>query len=326
MKVIHCVSAIDNPSAGTTYSVDRLTSAVRLEGIDAHLYALGDPAKDDASGFTERFPNDFAHLPVIARLGRSARLRQRLFDPTIDLFHIHGLWMLPNVYPADAARLLDRPLMLSPHGMLGPAALAYSAWKKRLAWMLWQGQALRQVDCFRATCQEEALEIRRYGLRQPIAIIPNGIDLPEKLPARHELPRKRVISIGRIHPKKGLDRLIRAWVMVQAEFPGWECVIIGPDEGGHAEQLRRLGQELKAERLSIAGPIFDAEKLQVLTDADLFALPTLNENFAMTVAESLACQTPVISTKGAPWEALEVNGCGWWIDHGPEAMAATLRS
>jgi glycosyltransferase involved in cell wall biosynthesis len=325
MKVIHCVSSIDNPSAGTTYSVDRLTSAVRGEGIDAHLLALGDPTHDDADGFIERFPNDFAGLPLIDRLGRSTRLRDRLFDPTIDLFHIHGLWMLPNVYPADAARRFDRPLMLSPHGMLGPAALAYSPWKKQLASMLWQGRALRQVDCFRATCQEEALEIRRYGLRQPIAIIPNGIDLPEHLPARHELPRKRVISIGRIHPKKGLDRLIRAWATIQHEFPGWECVIIGPDEGGHAEQLGRLAQELDTERLSITGPMFGTEKLQVLTDADLFALPTLNENFAMTVAESLACQTPVISTKGAPWEGLEANGCGWWIEHGPEAMATTLR-
>jgi len=66
-------------------------------------------------------------------------------------------------------------------------------------------------------------------------------------------------------------------------------------------------------------------KLQALTDADLFALPTLNENFAMTVAESLVCGTPVISTKGAPWRELDSRRCGWWIDHGPEAMAAALR-
>jgi glycosyltransferase involved in cell wall biosynthesis len=325
MKVIHCVSSIDNPTAGTTYSVDRLTAAVRDEGIDARLYTLGDPARDEPGGFTRRFPNDLVSLPLMRRIGCSRALRDGLLDPTIDLFHIHGLWMMPNVYPADAARQMNRPLMLSPHGMLGPAALQYSHWKKQIAWFMWQGRALREVDCFRATCTEEWGEIRRFGLRQPVAVIPNGIDLPRTPPERRTLPRKQVISIGRIHPKKALDRLIRAWVMLQGDYPDWECLLVGPSEGGHGEQLGQLARELHAERLTISGPVFGDDKLRLLTDADLFALPTLNENFALTVAESLACGTPVISTKGAPWEGLETHRCGWWIDHGPETMAATLR-
>lgn len=325
MKVIHCVSSVDNPTAGTTYSVDRLTAAVRDQGIDARLFTIGDPAHDEPDGFTRRFRNDLDTIPLVSRLGCSRALRDGLLDPAVDLFHIHGLWMMPNVYPADAARKLDRPLMLSPHGMLGPAALRYSRWKKQVAAMLWQGRALREVDCFRATCDEEVREIRRFGLRQPVAVIPNGIDLPRTPPARRILPRKQVISMGRIHPKKALDRLIRAWVTLQDDFPDWECVLVGPDEGGHAEHLSRLCGDLHAERLVITGPVFGAEKLQLLTDADLFALPTRNENFALTVAESLACKTPVISTKGAPWEGLELHRCGWWIDHGPEPMAAALR-
>lgn len=325
MKVIHCVSSVDNPTAGTTYSVDRLTAAVRDQGIDARLFTIGDPAHDEPDGFTRRFRNDLDTIPLVSRLGCSRALRDGLMDPAVDLFHIHGLWMMPNVYPADAARKLDRPLMLSPHGMLGPAALRYSRWKKQVAAILWQGRALREVDCFRATCDEEVREIRRFGLRQPVAVIPNGIDLPRTPPARRTLPRKQVISMGRIHPKKALDRLIRAWVTLQDDFPDWECLLVGPDEGGHAEHLSRLCQDLHAERLVITGPVFGAEKLQLLTDADLFALPTRNENFALTVAESLACKTPVISTKGAPWEGLELHRCGWWIDHGPEPMAAALR-
>ena len=58
--------------------------------------------------------------------------------------------------------------------------------------------------------------------------------------------------------------------------------------------------------------------------ADLFILPTLDDNFAMTVAEALAHGTPVISTKGAPWQDLETHGCGWWIDHG--VQRSRLRS
>ena len=77
-------------------------------------------------------------------------------------------------------------------------------------------------------------------------------------------------------------------------------------------------------RLSIEPPIFGVDKNLAYEDADLFVLPTLNENFAMTVAEALAHGTPVISTKGAPWEGLISEGCGWWVDPGVEALAATL--
>ncbi|MBM3954844.1 MAG: glycosyltransferase [Planctomycetes bacterium] len=325
MKVIHCVSSIDNPAAGTTYSVDRLATVMRSLGVDAWLYTLGDPAENRAGGYLRRFSSDYAEIPVVSRLGCSRDLHDALFDRSIDLYHIHGLWQLPNIYPADVARRLDRPLMLSPHGMLGPAALRFSRAKKRVAWHLWQWDTLGQVDCFRATCHEEYREIRRLGLRQPTALIPNGIDPPVTVPRRRPLPRKRVITIGRIHPKKGLDRLVKAWAMVSEQFPDWELDIIGPDENGHAGELERLAASLGVERLGISGPLFEDAKLQALVDAELFALPTLNENFAMTVAESLVCGTPVISTKGAPWEGLETRRCGWWIAHGPEAMAAALR-
>ena len=76
---------------------------------------------------------------------------------------------------------------------------------------------------------------------------------------------------------------------------------------------------------SIEGPVFGAAKLDAYRAADIFVLPTLNENFGMTVAESLAAGTPVIATKGAPWAALETERCGWWIDHGVEPLAAALK-
>jgi glycosyltransferase involved in cell wall biosynthesis len=50
----------------------------------------------------------------------------------------------------------------------------------------------------------------------------------------------------------------------------------------------------------------------------------LNKNFGLTVAEALAAGTPLIPTKGAPWSGLKREGCGWWIDHGIEPLAAAL--
>src|SRR4029453_2382666 len=101
---------------------------------------------------------------------------------------------------------------------------------------------------------------------------------------------------------------------------------VGPDELGHASELVDLAAELKARRVSVERSVAGDAKIAAYQQADLFVLPTLNENFAITVAEALAAATPVIATKGAPWRALQTEGGGWWIDHGVEALAAALAS
>jgi glycosyltransferase involved in cell wall biosynthesis len=218
--------------------------------------------------------------------------------------------------------------MHAPRGMLGPAALRVSAWKKRSFWWLSQRRALEAADCLHATAASEYEEIRAAGLRNPVAIIPNGIELPDLtgLPARGGGSERTVLSLGRIHPKKGLDRLVQAWARVKPEFPSWRLRIVGPAEVGHDKELAAIARSLRLERISIEAPIYGPrEKLEAYRSADLFVLPTLNENFALTVAEALAAEVPVISTRGAPWAGLETEHCGWWIDHGVESLAASLR-
>jgi glycosyltransferase involved in cell wall biosynthesis len=134
-----------------------------------------------------------------------------------------------------------------------------------------------------------------------------------------------VLSLGRIHPKKGLDCLVRAWAQLEREHPEWRLRIIGPSELGHNEELRALAEKMNLRRVSIEGPVYGDGKLAVMRAADVFVLATLNENFAITVAEALAAGTPVIATKGSPWSGLETEGCGWWVEHGVEALVASLR-
>jgi glycosyltransferase involved in cell wall biosynthesis len=208
--------------------------------------------------------------------------------------------------------------------MLGGAALGFSRVKKVLFWHLLQGPAIRCVACYHATSRQEYEDIRAYGLTQPVAIIPNGIDLPQFFPTRTSAADRVALSLGRIHPKKGLERLVSAWAKVEAAYPGWRLRIVGQAEVGHDVQLRALAATLKLGHVSIEPAIYGEEKYAAFREADFFVLPTLNENFAMTVAESLAAGTPVISTKGAPWAGLEVERCGWWIDHGIEPLVAAL--
>jgi glycosyltransferase involved in cell wall biosynthesis len=211
--------------------------------------------------------------------------------------------------------------------MLGGAALRISAWKKRPFWWLAQRWALQAADCLHATASSEYAEIRAAGLKNPVAVIPNGIDVPEPatMPARGAAGHGIVLSLGRIHPKKGLDRLVRAWALIEPELPTWRLRIVGPAEVGHDKELAALARTLGLERVSIEGPLYGAEKLRAYRDAELFVLPTRNENFALTVAEALAAEVPVISTRGAPWAGLDTERCGWWIDHGVAPLAAALR-
>jgi glycosyltransferase involved in cell wall biosynthesis len=328
LKVIQIVASVADEAAGPSYSVPRLASAVAGAGAGVSLWALGAPG---ATGphLTDvafrAFRQTATGVPVLGRLRLSTDLDQalRAAAPDVDVMHTHGLWLMPNISPAQIARRAGKAFVLSPRGMLGAAALRFSRRRKQLVWALMQKQAAASAAMLHATSHEECEEIRAMGLVNPVAVIPNGIDVP---PLSRPAPGavRTVLSLGRVHPKKGLDRLIRAWSQLGPEAEGWRLRIVGPSEGGCADDLRALTHALGLQTVVVENSLFGEAKLAAYREADLFALPTLNENFAMTVAEALAAGTPVISTKGAPWAGLEVEGCGWWVDHGEAAMAAAL--
>ena len=326
MRITHSVSSIESEASGPAYSVPALARALSELGHEASVLSLGAPGRRRSGGYVdERFSAQFSGAWPLRKLGVSSALREGVEASRADVLHVHGLWMMPNIYPANIAREQGLPLVLSPRGMLGPDALRFSYPVKMLFWALMQRRAVHRVDCFHATCQQEAEDIRAFGLRQPIAIIPNGIDLRAPTGARVASDEPYVLSLGRVHPKKALDRLVIAWRQIEPAFPDWKLKLVGPGEIGYSETLRRMIRDFGLKNVSVSGPVFGEEKFELLRKAELFALPTLSENFGMTVAESLAVETPVISTKGAPWAGLVANECGWWIDHGPGPMAAALR-
>ena len=330
LPLTHVIAGLAKEHGGPSYSVPALALALSRQGVIVRLRSVDGPGQAHHSNGFEQFTHSSSLGPVGKLLRTSSELGKAL---TADaragaILHAHGLWLMPNIYPARAKRHAGASLLVhSPRGMLGDAALRISAWKKRPFWWLVQRSALACADCIHATAFSEYEEIRAAGLKNPVAIIPNGIDLPKMV----RMPRPRsqhrtVLSLGRVHPKKGLDRLLRAWALIEDEFPDFDLRIVGPAEGGYEKKLRGIAQSLGIKRIRIEGPVYGEAKLEAYRAADIFVLPTLNENFGMTVAESLAAGTPVIATKGAPWSSLESEGCGWWIDHGIEPLAAALRS
>jgi len=332
--VTHVVPSLAAAYGGPAYSVPRLCQALGADAdVKTTLLSVVDsceePSEQSREGFRNiSFVHDYSHIPLVRTLRLSKSLKCALDEcaSEADVVHNHGLWVMPNIQAGWAARRAGKPLIIAPRGMLSPVALSFSRRKKRVIWRLAQGAVVRGAACIHATSEAEYQDVRAAGIFNPVAVIPNGIDLPmqdEKVTWARGAERI-VLSLGRIHPKKGLDRLLRAWAKVEAEIPGWRLRIVGPAEMGHDEALRALVKEFGLSRVTIEDAIYGGDKLRAYRGADLFVLPTLNENFGLTVAESLAAGTPVISTTGAPWSGLETEGCGWWIDQGVEPLAASL--
>jgi glycosyltransferase involved in cell wall biosynthesis len=319
-RSVHVVAGIADKDGGPSYSVPALVRALAERGAGATLRVVaGTDALERSDGACA---SALRHSPGLWRALRSD-------GAAGAILHAHGIWLMPNLYPAWAKRRSNgaTKLVHSPRGMLGREALRISAGIKRPFWALAQRSALQAADCLHATSASEYEEIRAAGLSNPVTIIANGVDLPGLAGApRHPGPERIVLSLGRIHPKKGLDRLVRAWAAIAADLPESRLRIVGPVELGHDAELRALAESCNARRITIEPPIYRArEKLECYRGADVFVLPTLNENFGMTVAEALAAGVPVIATKGAPWAGLDDHRCGWWIDHGVEPLAAALR-
>ena len=326
MKVAHVLAGLDNAAAGTSYSVLRLAAGLAEREVAGEVLSLL-PIEDELAARAAVM--GFPRFPLIRRLGISPAMRRGLFAYDATLLHNHGLWMMPNIYAGTVARRRQIPLVFSPRGMLSEWSLGLSRWRKRIAWwVLGQRRAVAATDCFHATSEGEAEDIRRLGFRQPIAVISNGIDLPD--PGSAEPPAYRgrctLLFLSRIHPKKGVPILLRAWRRVERHFPDWDLVVAGPDEAGQLSEIQKLARELDLERASFAGPAYDEDKRSLYRRADLFVLPTYSENFGMVIAEALSFGVPVITTKGAPWQELERRACGWWIELSEQNLARALEA
>lgn len=361
MRLSLLVSSLSRHGGGVFEAVRRLGQCLQGQGgVQVEVLGLRDDRTDvdgplwfplQPRGFACRGPAGFGYAPALAT---------ELQKLSPDLVHLHGLWMYPSVAARAWSRRTRRPHVVTPHGMLDTWALANSRWKKRLAGWLFEDGNLRSAACLHALCESEAQCIRAYGLKNPIAIIPNGIDLPNVSEAQSaeckaqsermalgnsRLPpgawriadlrangRKVLLYLGRLHPKKGLVNLLRAWSKVQGAgsstlgasrsalgAPEWVLAIAGWDQNGHESELKRLATELgiqwedcraqsaegkapDAYRLPLTasliflGPLFGSAKETAYRSCDAFILPSFSEGLPMVVLEAWAYGKPVLMT------------------------------
>lgn len=333
MRVCHSIPDIYPESGGTARAaIDMLDALGDVDGIEPVLLTqalTGRKVLGSSSANVRRFvaPTAVAAMakagwPLLRGLPTAA-------DPrTTAVIHSHGLWLPALHWTAMFARKHGIPVIHQPHGMLEPWSLDQRAWKKRAALFAYQRRDLENAKAVVATSHFELENLRKLGLRCPIAVIPNGVNERARCQdsRRRRTSESRVaLFLSRIHHKKGLLNLIRSWA--SARPAGWRLRIAGPDEGGHLKEVLSLAESLGVrEQIEYVGSVDGTEKTTLYRSADLFVLPSFSENFGIVVAEALIHGVPVITTRGTPWVDLHQYRCGWWIDVGVDPLTEVLKA
>lgn len=246
-------------------------------------------------------------------------------EENVDIYHIHGTWMHHGLAVSQYANKLRKPYLVSPRGMLYPQALAHHALLKKTMMWLYQGKVFADAACVQATCKEEMEHYRALGFRNPVAVLPNPIDINGVIDK--EIPGKPIFKVGylgRIHPRKRVERLIYAFSELREELKDCHLVIIGGGDDTYRTFLEAEVKRFDVKNVEFTGFLTGKEKDDAITELSLLVVPSDFENFGNIVTEALVRGVPVVASKGMPWQELEKYHCGWWIDNGQESINRTL--
>jgi glycosyltransferase involved in cell wall biosynthesis len=227
-------------------------------------------------------------------------------------------------------KIFKKPVLFSPMGQFGPWCLDHGN-KLKNAWVRFIIHPLSRHIVWHATSQKESDDISSLFPNSRIVVIPDGINTEEfKNPlkfTRKEFalrylkgevnPSHIIISMGRLHKVKGFDILIRAFEIVRKKFPAACLAIAGPD-AGEKNQLNRFISELNLNKsVFLVDELNRNDKINYLSNADVFVLCSHHENFGIVYAEALASGTPIVATKATPWSIVEQYNCGKWVENTP---------
>lgn len=241
-------------------------------------------------------------MPILKQFGYSYDLYAKLEEYQPDVIHVQGIWQ----YHSYAAYRYKKKhpntkVILTPRGMVDSWALKNSAWKKKLIGCLFEYNNLHAADCLHALCKSEYDSMRQFGLKNPIAIMPNGYNLPSNVIFNRTHEKKVMLFVGRIHPKKGIRELISAIKLVKEEVPEllhkWEFRIAGWDQNGHIQELMTQTTALGLdEHVKFIGSVYGEKKDMEMRSANAFVLTSFSEGLPMSVLEAWAYKLPVLMT------------------------------
>ena len=322
MEILQTIADFGAHSGGTSTCTYDLLSAMHCIGYDIDLMTLRtDDLMGQGESWIKALPND-AFTPY----GYSRNIKQFLKCSEYNLYHTNGMWMYCNHKTCSIARQKQKPYIITPHGMLYPQALARSAWKKKL--MLTIGgvnKDLKLADCIHCTCMEEMKHYRDLGYKNPVAVIPNPVPIPSFIDElTNERKIKRIGFLGRLHPRKNVEALLDAWILLGSKVKDAQLVIMGKGDFAYEKMLKEKVKESEMMNVEFAGFVNGRDKFERLASLTALCVPSDFENFGMIVTEALSVGTPVIASLGTPWQELNARYCGYWVSNDVQTLAETI--
>ena len=275
------------------FGVEATVAATTADGSGELAVPIGDPIVEDGVRyiyFPRQRPKQWSlSLPLAAWLRRSVR--------DYDVLHIHSLFSFPTLAAADAARRAGIPYVLRPLGSLDPWSLERGRWKKRMYLGLIDRQNLERAAAVHTTSERERQSVESVSAKINATVVPIGVAVASTSPDQRDVRQPgapvRLLFLSRLHPKKGLELLIDALARLRGSE--WHLDIAGDGEPVYVAALRRTIQDLGYEKqTTLHGFVTGDRKRQLFASADLFVLPSHDENFGLVVAEAMAAGLPVI--------------------------------
>lgn len=334
MRVLHVISSLNSRAGGTFTAVRDIAIAQANSGLDVSVCTT-------YRGVDELL--DLEKLRILFLSSGIALYTFKAVSPMLaswklykwlngrrdfDCFHIHGLYRLPTAIAAYLSYKNQIPYLMTPHGSLAPFLYKqsrYGYWGlrlKRLYERVLEKHNLDRASAIHFTSHEEALDAGVLNIKAPFVVLPIGIDWHsyESLPqfgsfrqqAKLDSNTPLILFLGRVDFKKGIDLLVHSFAQVLKEIPQARLAIVGPDSSGYLQKVHMWCKELKIEKEVIfINHLEPSQVKEAYVDANVFILPSYNENFGITVIEAMACKCPVIiSDQVNIWREIQNGSAG----------------
>lgn len=322
MKILHSISSLSLNSGGPTHSVFYTVKGLRAQGLETDILTYL-PNSGDKLISEEDF---IITLPKgKTSFAFSSDYKYYMEKHSYDIYHAQGIWQYPTYITDKIAHKNKKPYIITPRGMLYPQALNVSKWKKHFFLKLFLLNDLNKAVAVHATCMEEMQHLRNLGVKPPIAVIPNPVNISETT-SISKPDKFRLGYLGRVHTRKNIERLLYVWDKLNLDKMDAELVIIGDGDKQYMDFLKSEQTRLGLEKVIFTGFLSGEAKEKVLNSLSYLVVPSDFENFGMIIPEALIKGIPVIASKGTPWEELNTHHCGWWVDNDVDTLAATIET
>jgi glycosyltransferase involved in cell wall biosynthesis len=314
-------------SGGPNNTIYWLAKRIVLEGHEVEVITTNAGIKEehkialdqsiDLDGIQARYCSTRFHQLPFSMIVHSSRAMKNA-----DIVQLNSVFYIPSIIIAFIARLKGKKVIWSSRGELIGGAMEFRNFRKKVR-LYFIKAIINKNFTFHGTSADELQSIKDH-LKKEAILVPNYMEMPAK---HEEEVQKQFLFIGRIHPIKALDNLIKGVAKSKLmKASGYKMIIHGyEDKAGYLNELKDLIKALGVEgQVEFRKPISSTKKLQEYAKSRFTFLVSKSENFGNTILESLSQGTPVVASKGTPWSELPKIQAGFWIEQSEEEIALCI--